>query len=194
MYSPHKHRIAFVLITALLSSTAYAEAPSYDQGRLTIPAVNTPNQVAQYQDVVFEYSPAAGWQLVELDQLGERIGFAHIDEVTPVVTDTFPTQVLLRIAGYAPVACHTEIGKFSNRLDGSHFTITVNTVYTPPIGPPQSCIAAALQFRKTIELPVYGLPSGTYTYDVNGTTGSFELAVDNALAGDCGPSVTCPEL
>lgn len=191
MNTPYTRALLLLLISLLIPAVGLSENASFEQRQLTIPAVNTPSQVAQYQDVVFDYSPENGWQLREFIQLGDGLNLAYIDEVEVVVTDTFPTQVLLRIFGYAPSACSTELGRFTHRLDGNHFTVTVNT-RSIPRDVTQMCIAAALLFRKTIALPVYGLAAGTYTYDVNGLTGSFELTEDNQLAGDCEPSTGCP--
>jgi inhibitor of cysteine peptidase len=46
-------------------------------------------------------------------------------------------------------------------------------------------------FSETIPLEVQGLKAGNYTVNVNGITGSFELAVDNTL--DESPSPMPPE-
>jgi hypothetical protein len=53
---------------------------------------------------------------------------------------------------------------------------------------------APVDFQVTIPLDVYGLSAGTYTYDVNGVTGSFTLGSDNGFADDCKSSYLphCP--
>jgi len=37
-------------------------------------------------------------------------------------------------------------------------------------------------FEETIPLEVYGLPAGTYTVEVNGVQGTFDLEMDNILS------------
>jgi len=37
-------------------------------------------------------------------------------------------------------------------------------------------------FEETIPLEVYGLPAGTYTVEVNGAQGTFDLEMDNILS------------
>jgi len=44
------------------------------------------------------------------------------------------------------------------------------------------CIQVIAPFEETIPLEVYGLPAGTYTFEVNGVQGTFNLEMDNMLS------------
>ncbi len=180
----------FSLISAIFLLTishAFASDTSiFEDGLLTIPTVNTPTQVGQYQDVTFEFTDQSGWQLMGFKEVGtEGLGLeAMIEAVELVKTDMIPVQVLLRVTGYFSNGCPS-IGQINHRLDENQFEVVIHSTRPTPIEE-FACTAAIVSFRETISLPVYGLSAGTYAYHVNGgNNGTFELAVDNELSGDC---------
>ncbi len=161
-----------------------ADAPVYKNGLLTIPTVNTAEQVGQYQDVTFKLTEQGYWQLSSLKAMGSVIGnsglgLAPISKVEVVKTDTFPTQVFLRVSGAFSDGC-PHMGQVNQRLENNRFDITVANQYV--VGIP--CPAIQTPFVKTFPLAVYGLSAGAYSYNVNGTTGTFTLATDNKYPGD----------
>jgi len=180
----------FSLISAIfllpISQAFSSDTPTFEDGLLTIPTVNTPTQVGQYQAVTFEFTAQDGWQLLDFKEMGTQgLGLdAMIEAVELVKTDAVPVQVLLRVTGYFSNGCPS-IGQINHRLDNNQFEVVIHSTRPTPIEE-FSCTAAIVPFRETISLPVYGLSAGTYAYHVNGgNNGAFELAVDNELSGDC---------
>lgn len=176
-----------------ISQAFSSDTPTFEDGLLTIPTVNTPTQVGQYQAVTFEFTAQDGWQLLDFKEVGTQgLGLeAMIEAVELVKTDTVPVQILLRVTGYFSDSCPS-VGQINHRLEDNQFEIVIHS--TRPIES-FTCIVAIAPFRKTIPLPVYGLSAGTYSYSINGgNNGTFDLAVDNELSGDCEGSCQDVEL
>ena len=176
--------LALAIALLPVNSALGADAPVYKDGLLTIPSVNTAEQVGQYQDVTFKLTEQGNWQLSSFKAIGyvignSGLGLAPINNVEVVRNDTFPTQVFLRVSGAFSDGC-PHMGQVNQRLENNRFDITVANQYV--IGIP--CPAIESPFVKTFPLAVYGLSAGTYSYNVNGTTGTFELTADNKYPGD----------
>lgn len=166
-----------------------ADTPVYKDGLLTIPSVNTDGQVGQYQDVTFKLTEQGNWQLSSLKGIGIVIGESEIQlvpiaSVDVVKADAFPTQVFLRVTGGLGGCFSNTLGQINQRLENNQFDVAITASnyvnrYTPGL-----CPAINTSFVKTIPLAVYGLSAGTYSYNVNGTTGTFKLTADNKYPGD----------
>ena len=169
-----------------ISPAFSSDTPTFQDGLLTIPTVNTPDQVGQFQAVTFESTDQDGWQLLDFQETGiQGLGLdAMIEAVELVKTDAVPVQILLRVTGYFSDGCPS-IGQINHRLEDNQFEVVIHSTRPTPIEE-FACTQAIVPFRETISLPVYGLSTGTYDYHVNGgNNGTFELAVDNELSGDC---------
>ncbi|MGZ4969756.1 MAG: hypothetical protein ACXV8O_14425 [Methylobacter sp.] len=166
---------------------------------MTIPSINTAEQVGKYQDVVLKPTAEGTWQLLNLKETamintGRGLTFAPVNKVEVTTTSSFPTQVFLKLSGEFS-GCGNLSQVAHQRLEGNHFEVVLNTVY-PTDGEMIVCLAAIMPFAKTVPLPVYGLKAGTYTYSVNGATnsnangltGTFNLTADNASINDSLPS------
>ena len=192
----HLIRIFSFICAVFLLQTNHAfsaDTPTFQDGVLTIPTINTPTQVGQFQAVTFELTAQGDWQLLEFQKIGTQgLGLeAIVDEVELVKTDAVPVQVLIRVTGYFFDGC-SSIGQINHRLEDNHFDIIINSIHPTPIEQ-FACGAVITPFRKTIPLPIYGLSAGTYGYSINGGyNGTFELAVDNELLSDCEGS--CPDV
>jgi len=103
------------------------------------------------------------------------IGLAPVDEIDILILESFPVQVNVIARGNLPDPC-TEISEILQEKEGNTFFITIKT-YRPP----GLCIQVLAPFEEIISLEVYGLSAGTYTVDVNGVQGTFDLEVDNVL-------------
>jgi len=101
------------------------------------------------------------------------IGLALVDEIDILILESFPVQVQVIASGNLPDPC-TEISEVLQEREENTFFITIKT-YRPP----GLCIQVLAPFEEIISLEVYGLPAGTYTVDVNGVQGTFDLEVDN---------------
>ena len=103
------------------------------------------------------------------------IDFATVEEIDIMILESFPVQVYLIARGYLPDPC-TKIHQIIQEREDYHFSVTITT-YRPP----GACIQIIAPFEETIPLEVYGLPAGTYTVEVNGVQGTFDLEIDNIL-------------
>ncbi len=104
------------------------------------------------------------------------IGLATVEEIDILTLESFPVQIFVIASGYLPDPC-TEIYQISQEREGNTFFITIKTYRSPGI-----CIQVLAPFEETIPLEVYGLPAGTYTVEVNGVQGTFDLEIDNILS------------
>lgn len=103
-------------------------------------------------------------------------GEAVVDSLDILILESFPVQVNVIARGYLPDGC-TELDTITQERLENSFEIIITTAR--PAG--AVCTEQAVPWEKTFTLDVYGLPAGAYTVDVNGVTGSFELAIDNVL-------------
>ena len=101
------------------------------------------------------------------------ISLTSVDEIDILILESFPVQINVITSGNFPNPC-TEISEVLQEKEGNTFFITIKTYRSPGF-----CIQVLAPFEETIPLEVYGLPAGTYTVDVNGVQGTFDLEVDN---------------
>ncbi len=103
------------------------------------------------------------------------ISLAPVEEIEIVILESFPVQVQVIARGNLPDPC-TEISEILQEREDDTFFITIKTYRFPGF-----CIQVLAPFEEIIPLDVYGLPANTYTVDVNGVQGTFDLEVDNIL-------------
>jgi hypothetical protein len=118
-----------------------------------------------------ETPPPAG----ETPSGGTIYGEAVVDSIDIAILESFPVQIQVLARGNLPDDC-TEIDQVLQERQDQTFTVTI-TAARPADA---LCTEALVPFEETFSLDVYGLSAGVYTVDVNGVTGTFELAVDNA--------------
>ena len=104
------------------------------------------------------------------------IGLATVEKIDFLTLESFPVQVFVIASGYLPNPC-TEIYQIIQEREGDAFFITIETYCSQEV-----CIQVIAPFEETIPLEVYGLPAGTYTVEVNGVQGTFNLEIDNILS------------
>jgi inhibitor of cysteine peptidase len=104
------------------------------------------------------------------------IGLATVEEIDILTLESFPVQIFVIASGYLPDPC-TEISEVLQEIEGNAFFITIETYRSPGF-----CIQVLAPFEEVIPLYVYGLPAGTYTVEVNGVQGTFDLEIDNILS------------
>jgi len=100
-------------------------------------------------------------------------GLAPVDEIDILILEIFPVQINVIASGNLPDPC-TEISEVIKEREGDTFFITIKTYRSPGF-----CIQVIAPFEEIIPLEVYGLPAGTFTVNVNGVQGTFDLEVDN---------------
>lgn len=160
------------------------EHPIYQGGILTIPRIDTSDQVGKFQDVKLLLTEQGDWRLIDV-----KIPLAglYVETVQTVITETFPFQVFLKVNGSFASGC-TTMGRIAQRMKANRFEIVMYDQYNAK--PQETCIAALVPFEKIIPLSVYGLSAGTYEYNLNGVlsldavgtktfTGTFNIARDN---------------
>jgi inhibitor of cysteine peptidase len=99
---------------------------------------------------------------------------ANVEKVDVMILESFPVQVRVTASGNLPDGC-TKINEVDVAQEGETFNVTITT--RRPLD--QECTEALVPFEETFPLDVLGLAAGTYVVDVNGVTGTFDLAVDN---------------
>ncbi|MEZ4594584.1 MAG: hypothetical protein R3D55_26085 [Chloroflexota bacterium] len=103
------------------------------------------------------------------------IGEATVQAMSILILESFPVQVHVNVTGYLGDGC-TSLGEISTRQEGNTFFVTM-----PTERPAEAmCTQQLVGFEESIPLNVEGLAAGTYTVDVNGTTDSFTLQMDNS--------------
>ncbi|MCB1984317.1 MAG: hypothetical protein H6936_16480 [Burkholderiales bacterium] len=154
-----------------ISSSAAENAPRFENGILSIPRVDTPEQPGQYENARFSLAPDGRWDLLHAEA-GRQ---AFIDEIEIQILESFPVQVHVSVSGNLPTPCH-QLGPIHQRFADNRFEIAVHVTPLQTFAP---CIQVLEPFQTTIPLDVYGLPKGSYEVIVNDKSASFELNVDN---------------
>lgn len=114
---------------------------------------------------------------------GSIHGEAFVEAIDILILESFPVQVNVVARGHLPDGC-TEIDGIRQVLTEQAFQVTITTVRASDA----VCTQALKPFEETISLDVHGLPAGIYAVDVNGTTGTFELVMDNVIPTEPVPS------
>ena len=106
---------------------------------------------------------------------------APIDELEVIIMESLPATAAVIARGNLADGC-THIVDMSMQIDeeAGFFKVILGTYRDPEA----MCTMALVPFEEVVELPILGLPAGTYTVEVNGMTTTFELAVDNVLLGE----------
>jgi len=165
-------------------------APSYENGVLTIPRVDTPDQVGNYQDAVLRFNPKLStWVLQQVIPAKFNSSNPRIKSVNVfVINDSFPTQVFLQVIG--DFTCG-EFGQINIGRKENLFDIQISVTPTPP---GQACTTDITEFVRVIQLDVYRLSAGDYQYSINGgNQGTFTLTKDNKF-GECGGTSNTEEI
>lgn len=103
-------------------------------------------------------------------------GTAAVENIQIMILESFPVQVQVAVEGYFPDGC-TDINEIKTEREGNTFNVSISTKRPKDA----VCTEAIVPFAENVPLDVYGLEAGTYTVDVNGVTGTFELATDNII-------------
>ena len=159
-----------------------SDYPLFKDGKLTIPRVDTEAQPGNYQNVELQFENSTNsWKLLNFTETKIIPGPATYKEKVEVVTvNSSPVQVFLKVSGQFSNGC-AYFQQINQTLKNNTFEILLH-VGPNPFPPDMGCTMALVPYEKIIPLEVYGLPAGTYQYNVNGEhTGSFTFAKDNIL-------------
>jgi hypothetical protein len=111
-----------------------------------------------------------------------------VESLDILILESFPVQVNVIVSGNLPNGCAT-LNEPRPRREGNTFVINLSASQLPD----EVCTQALVPFDQVIPLDVAGLPAGTYTVSVNGTTDTFTLDVDNVLSEVTPEPVATPE-
>lgn len=95
---------------------------------------------------------------------------AGVERIEPVVLESQPVQVRVLVYGWLPDGCTTLHG-FDQTTERNLIKMRILTVRPKAA----MCTQAIKRFQETYPVEIEGLPSGTYTLDVNGKTAQFTL-------------------
>lgn len=180
--------ILFPVLGFTQGNGSTSDFPHYRDGVLIVPRVDTDAQPGAFLNGIFIFDASSNsWRLQEfyiseISKPGRSVYFLEPDDGVEVrITDSFPVQVFLKIRGHLANGC-LMVGGIHQRLKSNRFEVTVNAVSMVPDDGSVACTQALVPFERMVPLQVYGLPSGIYSYIVNGEIeGSFELTEDNTL-------------
>ncbi|MGD8822123.1 MAG: hypothetical protein PVG63_03395, partial [Anaerolineales bacterium] len=102
-----------------------------------------------------------------------------INQVEVVIMESMPVQVVVQVSGDLPDGC-SELEEPQVIHQDNVFLITLSAHRPTDV----DCTEALEPFTVQIPLDVLGLSAGDYIVDVNGTTRTFNLAVDNVPQGE----------
>ncbi len=166
-------------VHADLSANVTDNNPTFQNGILLLPSVDSLKRGGQYQNVKFKLTEQGEWQLLDFVITKE---LQYLDQVEVIKTDSFPIQVFLKVTGHFSNGCQ-KMGQISYRLLEQRFDIWMYSTYADEeFSTSEYTCTAALSplFTYIIPLPVYTLEKGEYKYSVNGRyTGTFNLAKNN---------------
>ncbi len=181
--------LVLVLIFIGSQHTIAEERVTFQNNVLTIPSIDTTEQVGRFQNIVFVPTEEGTWKLLEYK---DNPNFVYINNATLFMTNTYPVQVFLEIKGYF-TGCGG-LGEINQRLVGRRFEITVNEAVINESAE-MTCTADLKPFITTVPLYGYALETGAYSYKVNGRSlstgeinspmGEFEISEINILPTGC---------
>jgi len=120
-------------------------------------------------------TPAAEAPVIATPEVSNfTYGKAPVENIELLILESFPVPVQAVVRGNLPNGC-TEIDEVAVQQEDSNFQVELIT-RQPATG---ACTEALVPYQETIPLDVAALPAGEYTVNVNGTTATFNLAVDN---------------
>lgn len=154
-----------------------SDIPTYEDGVLTIPRVDSASDLDKYQDVVLEYRETGQWELTSYTSTERRVFTATVDSISVIKTSETPIQVFLKVNGGFSSGC-SDLDEHQQAYNNNHFNVVIQTIKYPD---GTLCTAAQTPIETFVDLDVYSLDAGTYTYNVNGSTGTFTLDQDNVI-------------
>lgn len=172
-----------IISNFLISSMIFADSapanhsPSYKDGKLIVPHVDTQEMLGKFQDATFEFNEqTSSWNLLDYK---EAI-LAPISKVRVIQPDSFPAQIFLEVSGATSQPCYT-FYPVNQRLEGNRIDIAIPI---KRIG--ELCADMLAPFKKIIPLSVYGLDAGEYEFNVlnrkgDNIRGTFTLSRDNII-------------
>jgi len=165
-----------------VGSSMASENPLYQENlaRVSIPAVSVDGDDGLFQDIKLSFKDA---NKLELEAVRDGVLLDQINKVEVFLTNTNPVQAFLEITGDFPTGCG-DVGRVLQSRTGNTINVSVyyendEWVKNPSLVP---CTQAMRPFKHVVQLDVYGLQRGAYTYNVNGEfSGNFTLDTDNVL-------------
>jgi len=156
-----------VVLMGILSLANAEDLASFDGHILTVPVVNTVEQVGKYERVQFKVAKDGRWDLVSFTEPKQ----ATVKSIRINKLESLPVQVNVEVMGYFPNGCYGLGGTYVVRKN-SQFNIVINMTELQTFA---VCTQALVPFEITVPLDVKGLNTGVYKVSVNGTMDSFEL-------------------
>lgn len=110
---------------------------------------------------------------LEKFELGESV---YVETADPLILESFPLQVNIRIIGNLPDGC-TTIYQTESKQEGDSFKVKILTLREKEA----MCTQALVPFEISAPLDVLGLPAGTYQVMVYDVSTEFTFTQDNII-------------
>ena len=163
--------IVVLLLMGMLNIAVAEDLATFNGEMLNVPVVNTVEQVGKYEQVQFKVAKDGRWDLVGFTEPNQ----ATVETISINVLESFPVQIHVVVKGYFPNGCYG-LGQTHTVRENNQFNVVINMTELQTL---VACTQALVPFEVTVPLDVNSLSAGTYTVDVNGVAGVFELSVDN---------------
>ena len=145
---------------------------SVQDSTLTLPRVDTPDQVGRYQNVVMRFdSPRDAWILESFDSRNNTHhspGIKFVDSTVTVV-NVSTAQVTLYVSG---VYTCGRIGQINQRRSDDLFEIQITL---DPLQPDEVCDQITRNFIRVIQLDTFRLEAGEYRFAINSSLESEDM-------------------
>lgn len=169
----------FLFLLLIVSSSQANNEATFEEGTLKIPSVYSSGKTGFYQNAVFKLKEDGSWKLESYLQPKTT----SVEQVELHLTDSLPGQAFLKVSGYLSDGC-ASIGRINVSRTNNEFIVNVyvNDNSEGPEGFIILCTQALVEYSRIIQIPIYDLPAGDYSYVLNDEfTGSFSLDLDNQL-------------
>lgn len=147
-----------------------------------------------YQDGILRPNPDGTWSITSVKSLEQgtlsNLRNIGIVQVVSIAAPNAPVSVYLKIKGSEGRCPPWTPARIHQRRTGAQISVNISIDFPPSQG---ACPAMMYNYLITVPLDVYGLPAGTYSYDVNNEkAGTFTLERDNKFPEDCFYGMNCP--
>jgi hypothetical protein len=165
--------------TCVLADVASSKLTRDETLWLHVPIVEYLGIPGYFQNAHFMMNEDESWELISYET---GVQLQSLTNVEVIETSEVPIQVFLEVDGYFPSLCR-EMGEIVvSRVENEFIVGMYRSEESIRLPEDSFCADAVAYFSELIQLPVYGLEAGEYTFSINDQlSGSFMLPDENVL-------------